>query len=163
MRRTQLLTSLASGTALGALLLAAPVLAQPAPGQGEEAMRQMRHEQHAASPGLPTWRSAATQADRVTTGPSDPSAWITQAQEATRRNRTDEAAELLERLGAARTALQSRDRAGALREMDLALAALRAMPDDGVATGASTGMMPMQSGGGTGMMPMQDGGDTGIR
>jgi hypothetical protein len=183
MRRTQLLTALASGTALGAMLFTGPAFAQPAPGSGDDSLRQMRREQQlAASPGLPAWRDAATEADRLTAGPSDPSAWITQAQAATRRNRTGEAAELLERaetrlltrvvppardadqpmrspaverLAAARAALQSRDRAGALREMDLALAALSAMPRDDMATGADTNMAPMEGGG---AMLLQDGG-----
>jgi hypothetical protein len=178
MRRSQRLATLASGSALGAMLFAGPALAQPVLGQSEAALRQMRHEQQlAASPGLPAQRGAATEADRATAGPSDPRAWVAEAQRATRRNRTGEAAELLERaetrlltrvvppsgdadqpmrspaverLGAARAALHAHDRAGALREMDLALAALHATPRDDMATGADTGTAPMPpaSGGG---------------
>jgi hypothetical protein len=183
MRRTHRLTTLASGTALGTLLFVGPALSQPAPGQGDASLRQMRQEQQlAASPGLPAQRGAVTEADRLTAGPSNPSAWVAEAQEATRRNRTGAATELLERaetrlltrvvppagdaerpmrspaverLSAARAALQARDRAGALREMDLALAALASMPSDDMATGTGTGMAPMQGGG---TMMMHDGG-----
>ncbi|MFC7539959.1 hypothetical protein ACFQU2_11550 [Siccirubricoccus deserti] len=94
MRRTHRLTTLASGTALGALLFAGPALSQAASGGGDMSLRQMRQEQQlAASPGLPGQRGAATEADRLTAGPSDPSGWVAQAQEATRRNRPGEAAE----------------------------------------------------------------------
>ncbi|MFC7539960.1 hypothetical protein ACFQU2_11555 [Siccirubricoccus deserti] len=59
----------------------------------------------------------------------------------------------VERLSAARAALQARDRTAALREMDLALAALASMPRDDMATGSGTSMAPMQ---GSGTMMMRD-------
>jgi hypothetical protein len=174
------------------MLLAAPALAQPSPGHSEDALRQMRNEQQlVASHGQPARHGAATEADRRTAGPSDPIAWVIQAQAATRRNRASEATELLERaetrlltrvvppagdaeqpmhspaverLGAARAALHSHDRAAALREMDLALAAMRAMPGDDMGTGTGTRTVPMQGGGtmmqmpGSGTMMPPDGG-----
>jgi hypothetical protein len=151
-------------TALGAVLLTTPVLA------------------HAAGEGVPQQRHAAAAIDRSAAG-GDPTSWVEQAQDALRRNRTGEAMELLERaetrlltrstaasmadqpmqgpaiehISAARAALGTRDRRGAAREAEQALAALRNMPRDDMMTGADAGRMPMQGGG----MTSRDGGMAG--
>jgi hypothetical protein len=162
MRRTELLA-----TALGAVLLTTPVLV-PSLAQ-------------AAGDGM-SRRHAAAAIDRSAAG-GDATAWVEQAQDALRRNRTGEATELLERaetrlltrstpssmadqpmqgpaiqhISAARAAIGTRDRRGAARETEQALAALRGMPQDDMMSGTGAGMTPMQGGG----MTMRDGGMAG--
>ena len=67
---------------------------------------------------------------------------------------------VLQRLAAARGAIQARDRAGALREMDQAMAGLRTMPSDARSGAAPMRDMPAQ-GGGAGSQMMRDSGPAG--
>ncbi len=69
---------------------------------------------------------------------------------------------VLDRLAAARAAIQARDRAGALREMDQALTGLRMARSDATSGAATMRDMPTQGGGpGWGSQTMRDGGSAG--
>ena len=167
MTRTQLL----SAAALGAVLVAAPAMAQ----QSGSAIEEMRREQ--ASPGtpwVPMQNRIAAEADAM--GRQDAGRWLRDAEQALRRGRLGEAYELLERaetrlltrstlasmadrpyhgpvvdhIGAARRAVLRRDREEALRAVSAAQSALAAMPRDDMASGADASMAPAQGGGWSG-------------
>ncbi len=156
--------------AVGVALLALPALAQsmpqaaPRPAVAQETLAGQRGPMAAGS----AEREAAA-ADRGI-AVQGPAAWLKEAQDALRRGRLAEASELMERAetrvlsratpapladqpmqgpmlehsAAARAALVARDRAGAMQQLDLAMAAARDMG----ASGSDAGALPAQGGSG---------------
>jgi hypothetical protein len=167
MRKNQLLA-----TALGVALIAGPALAQQAgmPMQNDAMPMPAPYQPGMGQSGAAGGGMMSGQADDM--GRSAATRMVEQASAALSRGRTAEANNLLEqaetrlltrstpatmagqpmrdpaldRLSAARGALQSRDRAGAMREMDQAMASLRG----DTATGAGGMGMPPAQGGGAG-------------
>jgi hypothetical protein len=166
-RKTTLLT-----TTLGLALLAAPALAQSGPatmsGAHSSAESGMMHQRHH---GMHSERRAERRAMREENR-QDAAGLVEEASEALRRGRTAQANELLEQsetrlltrsipadragqpmrspaldsLASARSALQSRDRAGAQTQMQQAIAILR-REGTGMSSGADASSMPMQGSG----------------
>jgi hypothetical protein len=182
MLRTTLLATAALGTALA--LAAGPALAQSGmTGSGMTGSGMMGQATPMASSG---WNQVAVGTDR--TAPQEVGGWLSQADQALRGGRTGQARELLERaetrmlsrsipvtmsgqpvqgpvvdnIAAARRALESQDRSGAMQSIASAQAALGSMPREDMATGSGAGMAPAQGGGmqGGGMM-LRDGGHAG--
>lgn len=177
--KTTLLTS-----TLGLALLAAPALAQSGPatmsGSQPSAEGGMMHQRHH---GMQSERRAERRAMREESR-QDAAGLVEEASEALRRGRTAQANELLEQsetrlltrsipadragqpmrspaidsLAAARSAIQSRDRAGAQAQMQQAIAILR-REGPGMGSGADSSSMPMQ-GSGMGQGGMYQGGMT---
>jgi hypothetical protein len=130
---------------MAAMLVSAAALAQPA--VVDELERQRRDP--GATPWVPQQNRVAAEADRQQF--AEPSKWLQDARSALRAGRPGQANELLERaetrlltrstlaaaadqplqsptvrdIGAARTAILNRDRAGAERAIDQAIASLR--------------------------------------